>query len=386
MRIAIDYTAAVNQTAGIGRFVRSLVDAVIHLDARNQYVLMHAAPRPEALFQFPDRPNVSRRGLRLSERALNIVWHRAGIPLPADWMTGPIDLFHSPDFVLPPLRRTPGILTVHDLAFLLFPECAEESLREYLLKAVPRSVRRADFVVADSENTANDVICMLGVPPERVAVVPGGVDPGFSPVKNPTVLAAARRNLGLDDTPFILFVGVIEPRKNLRGLMDAFAILKSRYRLPHRLVIAGGRGWLSDGIFQYAERSPLLHEMLFTGFVPDADLPALYSAADVLVMPSLYEGFGLPLLEAMACGTPVVASNAASLPEVVGDAGPLVNPNDPDALAEALARVVSDSGLHADLRARGLARAAQFTWQTAAAKLLAVYERVGAAHRVPAGA
>ncbi len=288
MRIAIDYTAAVNQTAGIGRFVRSLVDAVIHLDARNQYVLMHAAPRPEALFQFPDRPNVSRRGLRLSERALNIVWHRAGIPLPADWMTGPIDLFHSPDFVLPPLRRTPGILTVHDLAFLLFPECAEESLREYLLKAVPRSVRRADFVVADSENTANDVICMLGVPPERVA---GGA---------------------------------------------------------------------------YVSR--------------------LYSAADVLVMPSLYEGFGLPLLEAMACGTPVVASNAASLPEVVGDTGPLVNPNDPDALAEALARVVSDSGLQADLRARGLARAAQFTWQAAAAKLLAVYERVGAAHRVPAGA
>lgn len=378
MRIAIDYTAAVNQTAGIGRFVRSLVKAVTKLDERNRYLLVHARPGPGAVLDFPSGPNVARKELPISERWLNIVWHRAAVPLPIDWLTGRLDLFHSPDFVLPPLRRTPGILTVHDLAFLLFPECAEESLREYLLRAVPRSARRAAFVVADSENTANDVICLLGVPAERVAVIPGGVDPRFAPVEDPVRLAAFRRRLGVGDAPFILFVGVLEPRKNIQGLMRAFEIVKQRRKLPHKLVIVGRRGWLAEGIFETHERSPVRDEMVFPGFIADGDLPTLYSAAEVLAFPSFYEGFGLPLLEAMACGTPVVSSNAASLPEVVGEAGPLVDPNDIEALAEELARVLEDESLRADRRAQGLARAAQFTWEAAAAKLLAVYDRVGA--------
>jgi glycosyltransferase involved in cell wall biosynthesis len=378
MRIAIDYTAAVNQTAGIGRFVRSLVKAITKLDELNQYVLVHAKPGPDAVLDFPSGSNVTRKELRLPERWLNIIWHRAALPFPIDWVTGRLDLFHSPDFVLPPLRRTPGILTVHDLAFLLFPECADESLREYLLRAVPRSARRASFVVADSENTANDVICLLGVPAERVAVVPGGVDPRFAPVTDPIRLARFRQRLGVNETPFILFVGVLEPRKNLQGLMRAFEIIKQRHKLPHKLVIVGRRGWLADGIFEAYERSPVRADMVFPGFIADQELPTLYSTAAVLAFPSFYEGFGLPLLEAMACGTPVVASNAASLPEVVGEAGPLVEPNDTEALAEELARVLEDQALHAHRRTLGLARAAEFTWEAAAAKLLTIYDRVGA--------
>jgi glycosyltransferase involved in cell wall biosynthesis len=378
MRIAVDYTAAVNQTAGIGRFVRSLIKAVTEIDEQNRYVLVHARPNDGAVLDFPTSPNVARRQLPIQERLLTILWHRANLPVPMDLFTGAVDLFHSPDFVLPPLRSARSILTVHDLAFLLFPECAHEALREYLLRVVPRSARRASFVVADSENTANDVICLLGVPPERVAVVPGGVDARFQPVLDRDRLQAMRRQLQVESAPYLLFVGVIEPRKNLQGLISAFELAKKRYRLPHKLVVVGRKGWLSDGIYEKYERSSVRKDIVFPGFIQDADLPTLYSAAAALVMPSFYEGFGLPLLEAMACGTPVIASNAASLPEVVGDAAPQVDPNDIDALAETLAQVLTDDQLRATNRALGLERALRFTWTAAAQKLLDVYERVGA--------
>ena len=378
-RIAIDYTAAINQNAGIGRFVRRLVHAVVDLDHASSYLLVHAAPNAGMTAPFPDAPNVSRRALRLSERWLNVFWHRLQAPVPIDWLTGPIDIYHSPDFVLPPIQHAQSILTVHDLAFLLYPECADERLRGYLERTVPRSVARADFVLADSENTRNDVICLLGASPERVAVVPGGVDPSFRPVDDIAQQNALRRRLSLDDdVPFILFVGVIEPRKNLAGLIEAFAILKSRQTLPHKLLVVGRRGWLWEGIVERAERSPVSQDIVFAGFVPEEDLPTLYSAAQIFAFPSHYEGFGLPVLEAMACGTPVVASRASSLPEVVGDAGLQVDPDDPEQLAAALELLALNPNVRDDMRRRGLERVGQFTWQAAAARLLDVYHRMAA--------
>ena len=377
LRIAIDYTSAINQNAGIGRFVRNLVGSVVANDPTDAFLLLHAAPNPGREPDYPVGPNVSHRVLRVSERWTNIIWHRLQVPLPADWLTGPIDLFHSPDFVLPPVRAARSILTVHDLAFLLYPECADARLRAYLEKTVPRSVQRADYVVADSENTRNDVICLLGVPPERVTVVPGGVDPVFRPVTDPARLAAFRRTLGLDPvTPYILFIGVIEPRKNLMGLIEAFDILKSRRSLPHKLVVAGRRGWLSEATMERAERSQFRSEIIFPGFIPDSELPTLYSAAEAFAFPSHYEGFGLPVLEAMACGTPVVASRASSLPEIVGDAGMQVDPDDADRLASALELLALNPEMRADFRERGIARAATFTWDAAATVMLDVYHKV----------
>jgi glycosyltransferase involved in cell wall biosynthesis len=316
--------------------------------------------------------------LRVNERWTNIIWHRLQVPIPADWLTGPIDLFHSPDFVMPPVRAARSILTVHDLAFLLYPECADARLRAYLEKVVPRSAQRADYVVADSENTRNDVICLLGVPPERVTVVPGGVDPSFQPVTDPARLAALRHEIGIDETtPYILFIGVIEPRKNLMGLIEAFDILKSRRSLPHKLVVAGRRGWLSDGTMDRADRSLYRSDIIFPGFIPEGEMATLYSAAESFAFPSHYEGFGLPVLEAMACGTPVVASRASSLPEIVGDAGMQVDPEDPERLASALELLALNPEMRADFRARGLERAALFTWEAAAKVMLDVYHQVG---------
>jgi len=379
MRIAIDYSAAVNQRAGVGRLVRNQVLALAEVDPINDYQLIYARPnRGSAPPQFPKAHNFSRHEIGLRERWLTIMWHRVKLPLAADWLSGPVDVYHSPDFVLPPLRHARGILTVHDLAFLMRPECADAHLRAYLEEVVPRSVRRADYIIADSENTRNDLVVLLGVHPDAVSVVPGGVEAHFAPVVDPAALLEARARLGVGSAPFILAIGVIEPRKNLSLLMDAFALLKRRQIGPPnlKLVLAGGNGWLVDGILEHHAASPVTADMLLPGFIPDNLLPAVYSAATVLAYPSLYEGFGLPILEAMACGTPVVASRASCLPEVAEGAAIMVDPDDVEDLAGALERALTDSDLRARLIKRGHERAAEYTWQRAAERLLDVYRRV----------
>jgi len=378
MRIAIDYSAAVNQRAGIGRLVRNQVLALAEVDHDNDYRLVYARPNRGSQPQFPRARNFSRHEVQLRERWLTILWHRAKLPVPADWLSGPVDVYHCPDFVLPPLRHARGILTVHDLAFLMRPDCADERLRAYLEEVVPRSIRRADFIIADSENTRNDLVVLLGVKPQSVAVVPGGVEERFTPITSEEQLKTARRKLGVGEAPFILAIGVIEPRKNLNRLMDAFASLKRRDNVPRelKLVLAGGKGWLYDDIFEHHAESRVRDDIVLPGFVSDDLLPAIYSTAEVLAFPSLYEGFGLPILEAMACGTPVVASRASCLPEVAEGAALLVDPNNVDGLAGALELALLDSDTRAGLIAHGLQRARQYTWTRAAEQLLDVYRAV----------
>jgi glycosyltransferase involved in cell wall biosynthesis len=381
MRIAIDYSAAVNQRAGVGRLVRNQVLALAELDRDNDYRLVYARPNRGQVPEFPSARNFARKEVGIRERWLTILWHRANLPLPADWLSGPVDLYHSPDFVLPPLRHARGILTVHDLAFLMRPDCADERLRAYLEGVVPRSVQRADFIVADSENTRNDLVVLLGVAPAAISVVPGGVEPRFVPVTDVNLLQRARHTLGVGDAPFVLAIGVIEPRKNLNRLMDAFFALKQRGKVPPdlKLVLAGGKGWLVDGIFEHHAASPIHADICMPGFVPDEMLPAIYSAAEVLAFPSLYEGFGLPILEAMACGTPVVASLASCLPEVAEGAALMIEPTDVDGLSAALELALLDTPLRTRLIEQGRQRAARYTWQSAAALLLQVYQKVAAA-------
>jgi glycosyltransferase involved in cell wall biosynthesis len=376
VRVAIDYSAAVNQRAGIGRFVRNLVTSLLTVARDDQFVLLYATAQGSERPPRATGAHVVSRRLPLDDRWMTILWHRLNLPLPVEWFSGPVDVFHAPDFVLPPVRRARSVLTVHDLAFLLYPQCADAKLRDYLMAAVPRSVRKASFVVADSENTRNDVICLLGAAPERTAVVPGGVEPRFRPA-DPAAVEGLRQRLGLT-APFILSVGMMEPRKNWQGLIQAYSLARARHHLPHQLVLAGPRGWLWESILEERERSPFRNDVVFVGFVPDEDLPTLYSAADAFAFPSFYEGFGLPPLEAMACGTPVVVSDAASLPEVVGDAGLKVPPEDVDGLAEALAQLATDEQQRAQLRQAGLARAAAFSWERAAERMLSVYKHVTA--------
>jgi len=386
MRIGVDYTSAVRQGAGIGRLTRCIFQALAEIDHENEYRLFAAMGRGQPsnfpTFQPSNLSNFRLKTIPLSDRELNVVWHRLRLPLPVELITGPVDVFHSPDFTLPPVWRARAVLTVHDLSFLRVPECFTGALRRYLERVVPRSVRRADHVIADSHSTKRDLVELLGTPAGKVTVIHSGVEPRFRPIIDRAALGPVRQRYDLPER-FIISVGTLQPRKNFATLVEAFARLKSETgnwkpgARSLKLVIAGGRGWLYEEIFARVEALGLQGDVLFPGFVADEDLPALYNLAEAFVLPSLYEGFGLPPLEAMACGTPVVTSNVSSLPEVVGDAGLMVEPADVESLAVAIERVLEDGGLRREMVQRGLARAKEFTWERAARRLLGVYTRMG---------
>lgn len=370
--VAIDYTAAYEQGGGIGRYVRELCAALARLDSATDYRLFVAGAQHTSL-PAPPGPNFTWHPSRITPRTWARIWHRGRVPLPIETVVGRVALYHATDFTLPPaLPQTRTLLTVHDLSFVRVPETASPPLKAYLDAVVPRSVRSADHVLADSQATRDDLVALYDVPESKITVLLSGVDARFAPVSDDAELSRVRQRYALPHTPFILSVGTVQPRKNYARLIEALAQLRAEYPALH-LVIAGGRGWLEDPIYESLDRLNLRGAVTFTGFADDADLPALYTLARAVALPSLYEGFGLPVLEAMACGTPVVTSTISSLPEVAGDAALLVDPLDIDALAAALRQLLADESLRAGLRARGLARAATFTWERSARQLLEVY-------------
>jgi glycosyltransferase involved in cell wall biosynthesis len=375
MRIAIDYTAAIAQGAGIGRYTRSLVSALARVDAEDRFTLYSSeAATPER--GFPAANNMRPRVFNIGNRYMTILWHRLHLPLPAELLMGRADVLHGPDFTLPPVLNTRRVVTIHDLAFLTNPECALPSLVAYLSDVVPRAVRAADHVIAVSQRSADDLVERLAVPREKISVIYLGVDPTLGPEREEAVLAAIRAKYALAD-PFVLAVGTIEPRKNYERLIAAFAQALRQPDGPRMLVVAGRKGWLYDGVFEAVARHGVADSVRFLDYVPDGDLRPLYQAASVLAMPSIYEGFGIPVVEAMACGTPVVCGTGGSLPEIAGDAALLVDPEDVTGLGAALVRAVSDSDLRSSLVARGLARTRLFSWDEAARSHVRIYHQVG---------
>ncbi len=376
-KIGIDYTAAIHQTAGVGRYVRELTAALADLALRTNapavgHWRLFVAGAPAELPPAP--PGCSYAPSLISERNHARLWHRLRLPVPVEAWTGPIDLFHAADFMLPPtLPRTRTVLTVHDLAFEKYPGDTMPGMLAALRRTVPRSVKAADHVITVSEATRQDLIDLYRLPPEKVTAIPHGVAARFNPaLPLPAQRRAVADKYHLPDAPFILTVGTLQPRKNHLRLVQSLA----RIKMDAKLVIAGGTGWAYDQVRAEVDRLRLGERVVFAGFIDDADLPDLYRAATIFAYPALYEGFGLPVLEAMACGLPVVASNGSSLPEVAGDAGLLVDPFDVDALADALARLLDDPSARAKLRQKGIARAGQFTWARAAERTWEVYCRL----------
>lgn len=377
MRIAIDYTPAIRQAAGIGRLTRHLINELLMRDREHAYRLFVAGPLPRGWKPPSDWPaDVSLSPTRIPERWLTILWHRLRVPWAVETFIGPCDLFHSTDFVMPPVRRARTLLTIHDLSFLRYPECAHPTLAAYLGVVVPRSLARADRVLADSWATRDELVDLLGVEADRIAVIHGGIESRFSPTPDPDENAACRAMYHLD-RPYILSLGTVEPRKNYQRLLHAYAALLAKHgtHLPE-LVIAGGKGWLYHSAFAAVDQLRLRDHVRFLGYVEDEHLPALYRGAELFVFPSLYEGFGFPPLEALASGCPVVCSNSSSLPEVVGDAAILVDPFDVDAMSEAISAGLFDTALRSRLTNLGLRRSSQFTWARSADSLLAEYERM----------
>ena len=371
MTIYFDISAAVHRRAGLGRYADSLARALLPLLGDELAFFYNREAGIEPLTGLESVPaatvNLGYKPWRM------LVWLGQVGHVGFNRLVPGAELFHDTEHLLLPLRGVPTVLTVHDLIFRRYPAHHKRLNRWYLNATMPLFCRRADHLIAVSEQSKRDIVEAYSVAPEKITVIYEAADPRFCPQPANTA-AAVRTRYGLPDR-YLLFVGTIEPRKNLARVLAAFERLHAK-RLTDALVIVGKRGWLYDDFFARLEGSPAKQAVIFPGFVPDTDLPAVYAAAQAFAFPSEFEGFGLPVLEAMACGTPVVCSNTSSLPEVAGDAALLVDPLEVDALTDALGRVLRDPALAADLRARGLAQAARFSWARAAEETLAVYRRV----------
>ena len=370
MAIYIDISVAVHGRAGLGRYAESLARA-----------LVQEHPERFAFFYNRDRSTSPLAGLeRVPTRTVRAgykpwrmaVWLGQLLGLGFDRLVPEAELYHATEHLLLPLRRVPTVLTVHDLIYHLFPEHHKPLNYWFLNRAMPLFVQRARAIIAVSESTRQDLIRCYGVPPDKATVVHEAAAPHFRPA-SPEAIAAVRARYKLPED-YILTVGTIEPRKNLSRLLDALQRLQQEGD-DARLVVVGSRGWLYEGFFRHLEELQLGDSVLLPGYVPDADLPAVYSAAKVFVLPSLYEGFGLSVLEAMACGTAVVCSHASSLPEVGGDAAHYFDPTDVEEMAQTIRAVWHDEALQAEMGRRGLAQAARFSWARAAQETMAVYQR-----------
>ncbi len=385
--IGFDVTAALTQGGGIGRYTRELIHALVSEAPDYSYKLFSARPPavPPIPNSLPQAPNIAHRAAPLDERWLYRLWYRARLPLPVQTFTGPVDLFHSPDFVLPPVGgNIPTILTVHDLSFSHYPGTFPANLVTYLNRVVPWSVRRATHILADSLSTKEDLHSLWGISDEKITVLYSGVNERFQPIVDDGRKIEIRKKYRLGDNPLVLAVGTVQPRKNYELLVRAFRPVAER--LPHSLVIVGGKGWLTEGLAAEIDRQGLTTRVHLAGFVDDEDLPALYSTAELFVFPSLYEGFGLPLLEAMACGVPVISSNASSLPEVVrsieGEATILISPHDEPAWTAEMLRLLTDSDARRLLVEAGLTQSKRFTWRASARQLADLYRRLLAANQL----
>ncbi|MFP3896995.1 MAG: glycosyltransferase family 4 protein [Anaerolineales bacterium] len=363
MRIGIDARIAHYSSAGITRYATQLIKALALCDTQDEFVILQSIRDREPLI---DKPNFQRRSV------IAPVHHRLEqFLLPFEVSMAGLDVLHSPDFIPPFRRNCKSVITIHDLVFMLYPHFLTKRAARYYGQ-IDEAVHRTDAIIAVSEATKRDVVRLLGVPEEKVTVIHEAASPYFRPLDKPDLIQCVRGRFGIRGD-FILFVSTIEPRKNVPTLLRAFRRFLDDYHLDIQLVLAGERGWLYDDVFSLTEELNLAKDVIFLGQVSTDELLWLYNTAQLLAAPSIYEGFGLTPLEAMACGTPVVVSNVSSLPEVVGDAGLLVDPNKVDEIAVAMWRVLTDDELRECLIHKGLKRARQFSWEKAARETLELY-------------
>ncbi|UCH87495.1 MAG: glycosyltransferase family 4 protein [Dehalococcoidia bacterium] len=369
MRIAIDATSVPRQRAGAGTYICNLVQALAQVDRENTYFVF--AKRETFDGRSLQRDGFRLVPVRLPSRLARMLWEQAMLPLHLSRLG--VDVLHSPHYTTPlasaGCRR---VVTFHDVTFFLLPRRYPVLRRLYFQGASRAGARLADLAIAVSETVRGDVVRHLGLPAETVRTVPLAPGPGFQPLEDSARMEAVRSRYGLPPR-FILNVGTLEPGKNQATLVRAFPRLKGE-GLEQGLVIAGQKGWMYEKLFRLVDGLGLRDDVRFVGHLPEDDLAAVYNMADLFVFPSLYEGFGLPPLEAMACGLPVVASSAPALAEVLDGAALLVDACDASALAEASAKALKDKRLRSRLRRQGLKRASQFSWERTARGTVAAYE------------
>jgi glycosyltransferase involved in cell wall biosynthesis len=381
MKIAIDALPLRVRSAGIQRFVSELLWNFSRLDEASTFYLadfgLNVVPAP--------RPRVPGRGhfqvaLKRLAGGVPLCWQVIPDPIREQLirtqvLRARVDLYFGSNFLGVFHRSFKTVLAIYDLALKYYPETINPRVFKLLNRRLPEDAGKAHAILTISESTKRDVVKYLGVAPEKIHVVPCGIAPEFRPLDDPALLDRVRRKYTLP-ARFLLFVGTVEPRKNLSRLVEAFDCLCASPRFEHGLVLVGPRGWRDQGIVRTLQNLRARERVILTGRVPQEDLPGFYNLADLFVLPSLFEGFGMPVAEAMACGTPVVTSNVSSMPEVAGDAALLIDPHSADDLAEAIRKVLADSTLRSTLVSRGLLQVKQFSWERSAAQALSVFRQL----------
>lgn len=366
MNIGIDFHSAEREGTGNCTYIRNLVEKLVSLDSSNEYFLYITNLKYPYHETFKKYKNVRFRQTKSTNPFIRLPL------LGIETFKDKIDVLHM-QYIAPPFYKGKLVVIIHDLAFLHFPECFSffEHTRSSIL--VPYNARNSCYVLTVSNFSKNDISQKLNIPLEKIEVTYDACRESFMPVSDTQKIKKTLDCYGIKGK-FVLSVGRLDPRKNLLRLIEAFKSLKNEHKIPHKLVIAGKKDYLSGNIENAVKG--LENDIIMTGYIPDETLPILYSAADVFVYPTLFEGFGLPCLEAMSCGCPVISSNTSSIPEVVGDSGLLINPYDTREIANAIYKVLMDNELRNIMKQKGLNRAKDFSWEKSAFKTLEVYKKV----------
>ncbi len=355
MKIAIDIQSSSGQKTGFGGYVQNLVDALKKIDTENEYVLISSKKK---------------RNLNTPAR---IWWDQVALPYKV--FSKKVDVFHMPAFSAPIFYSGKMVANCHDLIGKLFPENFSLSSRFYWAHLLPFSVKKANKIITISESSKRDIIRLLGVPEDRIKVTYLAKNSNFRPIENLDLIKKNKEKYS-KGRPFILYVSTLEPRKNHLNLLKIFNIIVKEHKIKHNLVLTGKKGWYYKELYDFINKENLEDRVVFAGYVPDYDLPALYNAADLFVFPSLYEGFGLPIVEAQACGLPVISSNTSSMPEIVERSGILLNPKDVEVWADNIYKVLTNENMQKEMREKGLLQAKKFSWEKCAQETLQVYEEV----------
>jgi glycosyltransferase involved in cell wall biosynthesis len=377
MRIGIDISRCIEESTGVGYYAKSLVWGLSKIDFDNEYLLygifFDCYPRGWKRAAIPKSHN-----FRLHQRnSLSWLarkrWENGGRH--KEKLLGEIDILHSTAFTMPPVLGPKVVVTIHDLSIFAFPQHHTEANYQFVNRNVHQAARRAHFVITDSESTRREIKKFLHVPDEKMEVIHLAAHENFYVKYHPTAIEKIRHKYALRK-PYFLAVGSIEPRKNLASALIAFKALREIRRIDYQFVIAGGKGWKNESFYRLLKKLNIDDYLVFTGYVPEEDLPALYQGAEVFVYPSFYEGFGLPVLEAMASGTPVITSNTSSLPEVAGDAALLVNPKEVYEIYEAMEALITNPSLREELKGKGFEQSKKFSWKKTARQTLRIYQKV----------
>ncbi len=371
MRIVIDAQSLIEPLAGIGRYARCLLETFAKMPPGNEFHLFYGASLRQWRVKFPefDNPDFHPKLIKFPGKIYRALTEKYKIAPPLAFM-GSFDLFHGLNYYVPRVKY-PSIVNIYDMSFALHPQFfTRERLSDIPPKAAVSS-KRADRIITGSIAAKSDIVDIYNVPEDKVVVIPNGVEERFRP-RGADEIELYRKRSGLPDK-FLLYVGTVEPRKNITALAKAYKKLRLK---DVSLVIAGAKGWLYDGIVREIGELNLGERVIFTGRIPEEDLPLIYCSSLVFVYPSVYEGFGFPPLEAMACGAPVITGDRSSLPEIVGDAGLCVDPENVDILAGAMEYLLADEGKRRELAGKGIERAKGFSWKRCADKTMALYREL----------